>query len=216
LASQFILEDFFSRAEWFSGGVYGALAERPTLFGFALDSDLTYLYLVLFWLVVTVVLVSNLLRSRDGRALVAVRDHYLSAEIMGIHLTKYRILAFGVSSFFAGLAGALFGHYLEFVSVEGFTLILSVQFLGMIIIGGLGSVYGSIMGAAFILLLPQFMEHVATLVATIFPALESGKAYIKEMSVGAAIILFLIFEPEGLIHRWRMMRASWKLYPFSY
>lgn len=216
LAAQFILEDFFSRANWFSGGVYGAAAERPSLFGFTLDNDLTYFYLVLFWLVVSVILVSNLLRSRDGRAFVAVRDHYLSAEIMGINLTKYRIMSFGISSFFAGLAGALYAHYLEFVSVEGFTIILSVQFLAMIIIGGLGSIYGSILGAIFILLLPQFMEVGASELATIFPALDSGKAYIKEMSVGAAIILFLIFEPEGLIHRWRLMRASWKLYPFSF
>ncbi len=216
LASQFILEDFFARADWFSGGVYGALAERPSLFGFAFDTDLKYFYLVLFWLVVTVIGVSNLLRSRDGRALVAVRDHYLSAEIMGVNLTKYRILSFGISSFFAGLAGALYAHYLEFVSVEGFTIILSVQFLAMIIIGGLGSVYGSILGTIFILLLPQLMEAIATGTASIFPGLASGKAYIKEMSVGAAIILFLIFEPEGLIHRWRLMRASWRLYPFSF
>ena len=216
LAAQFILEDFFSRADWFSGGVYGALAERPSIFGFTLGTDLSYFYLVLFWLVVTVIAVSNLLRSRDGRAFVAVRDHYLSAEIMGINLTKYRIMSFGISSFFAGLAGALYAHYLEFVSIEGFTIILSVQFLAMIIIGGLGSVYGSILGAIFILLLPQFMEVVASQMASFFPALESGKAYIKEMSVGAAIILFLIFEPEGLIHRWRLMRASWKLYPFSF
>jgi len=216
LASQFILEDFFARADWFSGGVYGALAERPTFFGLPIDNDLKYFYLVLFWLVVTVICVSNLLRSRDGRALVAVRDHYLSAEIMGINLTKYRVMAFGISSFYAGLAGALYAHYLEFVSVEGFTILLSVQFLAMIIIGGLGSVYGSILGAIFILLLPQVMESGASSVAAIFPALEAGKAYIKEMSVGAAIILFLIFEPEGLIHRWRLMRASWKLYPFSF
>lgn len=216
LASQFILEDFFARADWFSGGVYGALAERPSFFGIPLDTDLKYFYLVLFWLVVTVIGVSNLLRSRDGRALVAVRDHYLSAEIMGVNLTKYRILAFGISSFFAGLAGALYAHYLEFVSVEGFTIILSIEFLAMIIIGGMGSVYGSIMGVIFILLLPQFMETLAASVASVIPALESGKAYIKQMSVGAAIILFLIFEPEGLIHRWRLMRASWKLYPFSY
>ncbi len=215
LASQFILEDFFARAEWFSGGVYGALAERPTFFGFVFNTDLSYFYLVLFWIVVSIVAITNLLRSRDGRALVAVRDHYLSAEIMGVNLTKYRILSFGISSFFAGLAGALFAHYLEFVSVEGFTILLSIQFLAMIIIGGLGSVYGTILGAIFVLLLPQVMEGAATSAAGLFPALETGKAYIKEMSVGAAIILFLIFEPEGLIHRWRVIRASWKLFPFA-
>ncbi|MEX1034368.1 MAG: branched-chain amino acid ABC transporter permease [Sneathiella sp.] len=215
LASQFILEDFFARADWFSGGVYGALAARPSIFGFPLDTDLRYFFLVLFWTVVSIVAVTNLLRSRDGRALVAVRDHYLSAEIMGVNLTKYRILSFGISSFFAGLAGALFGHYLEFVSVEGFTILLSIQFLAMIIIGGLGSVYGTILGVIFVLLLPQVMENVAASAAYLVPALAAGKAYIKEMSVGAAIILFLIFEPEGLIHRWRVIRASWKLFPFA-
>lgn len=216
LASQFILEDFFSRAEWFTGGPYGSIAETVTLFGFAFDSDQKYAYLVLGWTVLSYVLVTNLMRSRDGRAFVAVRDHYLSAEIMGINLTKYRILSFGVSSFFAGIAGALFGHYLGFVSAEGFTILLSIQLLAMIIIGGLGSVAGSFMGAAFILLLPQVMEVLAGNLADIFPAMHRGMAYLKEMSVGAAIILFLVFEPEGLINRWRHVRASIKLFPFSH
>jgi branched-chain amino acid transport system permease protein len=216
LASQFILEDFFARAEWFTGGPYGSLADTVTLFGLSFDSDQKYAYLVLFWVVLSWVLVTNLMRSRDGRAFVAVRDHYLSAEIMGINLTKYRILSFGVSSFFAGVAGALFGHYLGFVSAEGFTIFLSIQLLAMIIIGGLGSVAGSFMGAAFILLLPQAMEVVAGNLADVFPAMQRGVAYVKEMSVGAAIILFLVFEPEGLINRWRHIRASLKLFPFSH
>ncbi|WP_419901982.1 branched-chain amino acid ABC transporter permease [Kiloniella sp.] len=241
LASQFILQDFFSRADWFSGGAYGSAAEVVNFLGIDLDTDQKYFYLVLFWVVVSFLAVSNLRRSRDGRALVAVRDHYLSAEIMGINLTHYRIMSFGVSSFFAGVGGALYAHYLQYVSVEGFTILLSIQFLAMIIIGGLGSVSGSLLGAAFILLLPQFMESsvavfveyfkiVEVWVLSLFQeaeaalsianeharTIEQGKAYIKEMSVGAVIILFLIFEPEGLIHRWRLIRASWKLYPFSH
>ncbi|RLQ88540.1 branched-chain amino acid ABC transporter permease [Notoacmeibacter ruber] len=216
LASQYILEDFFARADWFTGGTYGSLAETASLFGFQFNSDARYLYLVLFWVIVTFIGVANLSRTRDGRALVAVRDHYLSAEIMGINLTKYRILSFGISSFFAGIGGALYGHYLGFVSAEGFTILLSIEFLAMIIIGGLGSVSGSLLGAAFILLLPQAMEVFANALATVVPAIAQGTAYIKQMSVGAAIILFLVLEPEGLVHRWRMMRASWKLYPFSH
>ncbi|KKJ77373.1 ABC transporter permease [Kiloniella litopenaei] len=216
LASQFILQDFFARADWFSGGAYGSSAEVVNFLGIDLDTDQKYFYLVLFWVVVSFLAVSNLRRSRDGRALVAVRDHYLSAEIMGINLTRYRIMSFGVSSFFAGLGGALYAHYLQYVSVEGFTILLSIQFLAMIIIGGLGSVSGSLLGAIFILLLPQFMEEVASSAAVVFEGIEQSKAYIKEMSVGAVIILFLIFEPEGLIHRWRLIRASWKLYPFSH
>ena len=216
LASQFILEDFFSRAEWFTGGVYGALANRPELFGHTLSTDFSYYYLVLFWLIVSALAVSNLMRTREGRAFIAVRDHYLSAEMMGINLTRYRVLSFGVSSFFAGLGGALFGHFLQFVSIEGFTIFLSIQFLAMIIIGGLGSVAGSILGAAFILLLPLGTEAFASNLAEVFPAMRQGVAFVKEMSVGAAIMLFPIFEPEGLIHRWRLIRASWKLFPFSH
>ncbi|MGQ7844526.1 branched-chain amino acid ABC transporter permease [Granulosicoccus sp. 3-233] len=220
LAAQFILEDFFARASWFTGGSSGSLAETVNLFGFLLDTDERYYYLVLFWVIVSYVAAANLKRTRDGRALIAVRDHYLSAEIMGINLTRYRVLAFGISSFFAGLGGALFGHYLGFVSAEGFTILLSIQFLAMIIIGGLGSVPGTLLGTAFIVLLPQVMESLTSGLIAAFPGalsgLASGQAYIKEMSIGAAIILFLIFEPDGLAHRVGQIRKSIKLYPFSY
>jgi len=217
LASQFILEDFFARADWFTGGTYGSMANPVNLFGFELDSDQSFFYVVLFWTVLMFVLGANLMRSRDGRAFVAVRDHYLSAEIMGINLTKYRILSFGVSSFYAGIGGALFGHYLGFVSAEGFTILLSIQFLGMIIIGGLGSVMGTLLGTAFMVLLPELMEGiVSSLQGMGGSGFGEALVYIKEMAIGLAIILFLIFEPDGLAHRWRMIKSYWKLYPFSY
>lgn len=219
LASQFILEDFFARADWFSGGAAGALANPFELFGFAFDTDHTFLYVVLAYVVIMYVMAANLMRSRDGRAFVAVRDHYLSAEIMGINLTKYRILSFGISSFYAGVGGALFGIYLGFVSVEAFDILLSIQFLGMIIIGGLGSIAGTLMGTAFMVLLPEVMEQLVAGVGQVvgdIPALQSGLAYLKQMAIGLAIVLFLIFEPDGLIHRWRLIKAYWKLYPFSY
>ena len=220
LASQFILQDFFNRAEWFSGGSSGALANPVSLFGFDFDTDERFFYVALFFLVVMYVLATNLLRTRDGRALVAVRDHYLCAEIMGINLTKYRILSFGISSFYAGVGGALFAHYLGFVSVEGFDILLSIQFLGMIIIGGLGSVMGSLLGTAFLVLLPEVMEAaVSTLADTSWgniPAITDNVPYFKEMAIGMAIVLFLVFEPDGLAHRWRQIKAYWKLFPFSY
>jgi branched-chain amino acid transport system permease protein len=216
LASQFILQDFFARADWFTGGSSGAPAETASVFGFAFNTDETYIYIVLFWVVLCFLAVSNLIRTRDGRALIAVRDHYLSAEIMGINLTKYRVMSFGISSFFAGIGGALYAHYLGFVSGEAFTILLSIQFLAMIIIGGLGSIAGSLVGAAFILLLPLVMESFASSMAAVFPGMQQGVAYVKQMSVGAAIVLFLILEPEGLMHRWRLIRASWKLFPFSH
>ncbi len=216
LASQYILEDFFARADWFTGGSAGAMASPFTLFGYMFNSDRSYFYVVLCYVVVMYLAGTNLLRSRDGRAFVAVRDHYLSAEIMGINLNKYRILSFGISSFYAGIGGALFGHYLGFVSAEGFTLLLSIQFLGMVIIGGLGSVMGSLLGTIFMVLLPEVMEFGVHLVGSNNSALTQALAYIKEMAIGLAIILFLIFEPDGLSHRWKMIKNYWKLYPFSY
>jgi branched-chain amino acid transport system permease protein len=216
LASQYILEDFFARAEWFTGGSAGAMASPFSVFGYTMNSDKSFFFVVLFYVVVMFLAGANLMRSRDGRAFVAVRDHYLSAEIMGINLNKYRILSFGISSFYAGIGGALFGHYLGFVSAEGFTLLLSIQFLGMVIIGGLGSVMGSMLGTIFMVLLPEVMEFGVHLVGSNSTALTQALAYIKEMAIGLAIILFLIFEPDGLAHRWRMIKNYWKLYPFSY
>src|SRR5271156_4158354 len=116
LAAQYILLDFFSRAEWFSGGSVPASANPFSIFGYAFRGDKQYFYVVLAYLVVCFLLVTNLMRTRDGRALVAIRDHYLSAEIMGITLTKSRTLSFGLAAFFAGIAGALYAHYQLVVS----------------------------------------------------------------------------------------------------
>jgi branched-chain amino acid transport system permease protein len=220
LAAQFILEDFFARAQWFTGGVAGRITEPLTLFGFAFDREESYFYVVLFFVIVMFVGAANLMRSRDGRALVAVRDHYLSAEIMGINLAYYRTLSFGISSFYAGIGGALYAHYLLFVSVEAFNILFSIQFLGMVIIGGLGSVMGSLMGAAFMVLLPEVVQAFADALAggAVDRALRLGASisYLREMAIGAAIVLFLIFEPDGLAHRWRLIKAYWKLYPYSH
>ena len=120
LAAQYILLDFFARAEWFTGGSVPASAEPFSIFGYSLRGDKKYFYVVLAYVVVCYLLVTNLIRSRDGRALIAVRDHYLSAEIMGINLTKYRTLSFGLAAFFAGVGGALYAHYNQVVSNEGF------------------------------------------------------------------------------------------------
>ena len=220
LASQFILQDFFARAEWFTGGSSGSIAEPFSLFGLTLAGDRQYFYVVLAYVVIMYLFASNMLRTRDGRALVAVRDHYLSAEVMGINLTRYRILSFGISSFYAGVGGALYAHYLQYVSIEGFDILLSIQFLAMIIIGGLGSVMGSLLGTIFMVLLPEVMEAlVGGLQSTSWgniPAVTDGLAYLKEAAIGLAIVLFLIFEPDGLAHRWRLIKAYWKLYPFSF
>jgi branched-chain amino acid transport system permease protein len=220
LAAQYILLDFFARAEWFTGGSVPASAEPFSIFGYSLRGDRKYFYVVLAYVVVCYLLVTNLMRSRDGRALIAIRDHYLSAEIMGINLTKYRTLSFGLAAFFAGVGGALYAHYNQVVSNEGFGIDRSIIFLAMIIIGGLGSIMGTLMGTAFMVLLPESMEwlSVALRDSPIDQALglKNNIAFLREMAIGVIIIIFLIFEPDGLAHRWRQIKAYWKLYPFSH
>ena len=220
LAAQYILLDFFARAEWFSGGSVPAMAEPFSILGYALQGDRQYFYVVLAYVVVCFLLVTNLMRSRDGRALVAVRDHYLSAEIMGINLTKYRTLSFGLAAFFAGIGGALYAHYQLVVSYEGFGIERSILYLAMIIIGGIGSIMGTLMGTAFVVLLPEAMEWITAVLSgsAIDQALglKTNITFLREIAIGAIIIAFLVFEPDGLAHRWHQIKAYWKLYPFSH
>jgi branched-chain amino acid transport system permease protein len=220
LAAQYILLDFFSRAEWFSGGSVPASAKPFSIFGYTLRGDRQYFYVVLAYVVVSYILVTNLMRTRDGRALVAIRDHYLSAEIMGINLTKYRTLSFGLAAFFAGIAGALYAHYQLVISQEGFGIERSILFLAMIIIGGTGSIMGTLMGTAFVVLLPESMEWIsASLKGGLFDhmlSLNNNITFLREISIGLIIIAFLMFEPDGLAHRWRQIKTYWKLYPFSH
>jgi branched-chain amino acid transport system permease protein len=220
LAAQYILLDFFSRADWFSGGTVPAIAEPFSIFGYVVQGDRQYFYVVLAYVIVSFVLVTNLMRTRDGRALVAVRDHYLSAEIMGINLTKYRTLSFGLAAFFAGIGGALYAHYQLVVSNEGFGIDRSILFLAMVIIGGTGSIMGTLMGTAFIVLLPESMQWLSAGLkgSAIDQALQlnNNLTFLREIAVGVIIILFLVFEPDGLAHRWRQIKAYWKLYPFSH
>jgi branched-chain amino acid transport system permease protein len=220
LAAQYILLDFFSRAEWFSGGSVPAMANPFAIFGYVLRGDRQYFYVVLAYVVVSYLLVTNLMRSRDGRALVAVRDHYLSAEIMGINLTRYRTLSFGLAAFFAGIAGALYAHYQLVVSNEGFGIERSILFLAMVIIGGTGSIMGTLMGTAFVVLLPESMEWLSAELkgSAIDRALQinNNLTFLREIAIGLIIIAFLVFEPDGLAHRWRQIKTYWKLYPFSH
>ena len=216
LASQFILEWVFLRWESVTGGSYGIVIPRPSLGGYVFESDRSYYYIVLLIAVAMVLFAANLMRTRTGRAFMAVRDHYISAEIMGINLFKYRILSFAISSFYAGVAGALYGHSLRFVSSEQFNIEVSIVYLAMIIIGGLGSILGSIYGAVFMILLPKLLTIVTAKLAVGIPGIAELATALEQGIFGAIIIVFLIFEPDGIAHRWKMVKAYWKLYPFSY
>jgi len=203
-----------------SGGVQASIQmPRPSFFGVQLKTQ-TQLYMFLMaFAVLAIVGTSNLVRSRIGRAFVAVRDQDIAAEIIGIDIYRYKLLAFAISSFYAGVCGVLYTYYFGIANYEQFQLIVSIDFLAMIIIGGLGSVLGSIFGAIFVTLLPIviriFMENVGSLffttaeMANVISGLRLGV-------FGALIIFFLIVEPEGLNRLWRNIRSYFRVWPFSY
>ncbi|MBW1980915.1 MAG: branched-chain amino acid ABC transporter permease [Deltaproteobacteria bacterium] len=216
MAAQFIIE--YTMRNWTSltGGSAGLNIDPPVIAGLALDTDKRYFYLVFVLVVASTLFLKNLLRTKTGRAFVAVRDRYLSAEIMGVNLFKYRLLSFGISSFYVGVAGGLFAHYNMIISDEHFTMWLSIQYLAMVIIGGLGHVLGGIFGTIFMVLLPELLRIPSQALSNVYPNIFAIFGTLRELVFGVVIILFLIFEPDGLAARWHTVRAYWKLWPFSY
>ena len=158
----------------------------------------------------------NLARTRAGRAFIAIRDNDLAAEVMGINLFRYKLIAFFIGCFLAGIAGSLLAHWIGFMSVEHFTIMDSILYIGMIIIGGLGTTTGPIFGVIFIRLLQQGITFIAPVLESTFALPAGFTTGIGPMVFGLAIILFLILEPRGLAHRWQLFKASYRLWPFSY
>jgi branched-chain amino acid transport system permease protein len=190
----------------------------PQLFGIDLsvNADFRFYWVILACLIVTALFSANLFRSRAGRAFVAIRDQDIAAQVIGIDLFRYKLLAFATSSFFAGLAGALTAHYRGIISWERFTIDVSILYLSMIIIGGLGSVSGSIYGAAFITLLPALLANLGRASSGVVPNITGLLPYIQQGAFGLAIVLFLILEPEGIVKLWRNVKDYFRLWPFSY
>jgi branched-chain amino acid transport system permease protein len=152
-----------------------------------------------------------------GRALVAIRDNDLAAEVLGISAFTYKLRAFFLSALYAGLAGSLWAHYARSINPEQFSLINSVWYLGMVIVGGMGSALGPILGATFVRLLEEFTIQIAPQLSKLFPEAEAGLfAAMGPILFGVALMLFLIFEPRGLAHRWEILKAAWRLRPFAH
>jgi branched-chain amino acid transport system permease protein len=178
-----------------------------------------------FWLVwglvaVVALLAKNLVRTRPGRALRAVRDHDQAAEVIGVRAGRYKIGAFMVSSAIAAMAGALFGSYQQHVSPDDWTLLLSIQYIAIIIVGGLGTIFGSILGAIFVGALPALIDEYSGVIPGV--ATEAGgDGFISVFALnqaifGLLIVLFLVFEPRGLAGIWFRVKAYFKAWPFSY
>jgi branched-chain amino acid transport system permease protein len=217
IAAQFII--IWVINHWgLTGGFEGINVPYASIGGLVFDNDAKQFYLIMVIAALGVFFAKNLARTKIGRAFIAIRDNDLAAEVMGVNLLYYKLLAFFIGCFFAGIAGALLAHWTGTLSAEQFSFTESILYVGMIIIGGLGTTLGPILGVVFIRILQQLLtvEVVPWLEGTftMFPAgFASGVA---PMFFGLVIVLFLILEPRGLAHRWALLKAAYRLWPFSY
>jgi len=176
-------------------------------------------YFLLAFVVIAIVGTMNLVRSRIGRAFVAIRDQDIAAEIIGINIFRYKLLAFAISSFYAGVTGVLYTYFLGIANYEQFQIGVSIDYLAMIIIGGLGSVLGSIFGAMFVTLLPILIRYAMEALSGVFFSQAVMLNLIPALRLtlfGALIIVFLVVEPEGLNRLWRNIRSYFRIWPFAY
>lgn len=218
LAGQFIIEYVLMNWKGLTGGPEGMTLPAANLFGMDISSDRSFFWVVFVSFAIMCWVAVNLMRSRYGRAFIAIRDNYLAAEGMGIPIFKYKLLSFGISSFYAGFAGGLWAYYTISITPEPFTIFLSIQYIAMIIIGGLGSISGAVYGAIFITVLNEILSLVTEYIMNldILSGVALTVAPLREFVFGLTIVLFLIFEPRGLAEVWRIVRASFRLWPFSY
>ena len=209
LAFSQIVEQAVIRWESVTRGFQGMPVPPPDILGHPLTRAWEFYYLCLAVLVVVVLGAINLTRSPTGRAMVAIRDSEISAQSLGVNLVRYKTIAFAVSAFITGLAGALLGHNLKFISPDAFNILLSIQLLLMVVVGGLGSIHGAIYGAVFVGGLPQMIavmrDYLPTVIART-PGLEPGL-------FGLVMILIVLFEPLGIYGRWLKIKAFFDLFP---
>lgn len=216
LSAQVVILFIISRWTSLTNGTAGMTLSRPSIGGFSFDSNMSYYYLTVIILMFTTLYATNLIRTRTGRAFLAVRDRDMAAQIMGINLFNYKVMAFAISSFFIGISGALLAHFTMIVSPEFYSFQVSIEYLAMILVGGLGSVFGSILGALFITLLPVGLDTMISVLSGFLPNINQILSSFKELVFGLVIILFLIFEPGGLAQIWTNIRTYFRLWPFSH
>ncbi len=230
LAFALIIQEVFSRWDSVTGGIKGKAVERAVIFGYPIHEQAFY-FLCLGFLVTALWFTRNLLRAPAGRALIAIRDSEIAAQSMGVNLTFYKTLAFGYSAATMGFAGALFAHKVGFLAPDIFTALLSIQFLLMVVVGGLGSLHGAILGAMFVALLPVVISSVRDSLpdwsarAFGFFGSDAGSAIsaavdriVKQPGIepgifGLILVLFILFEPRGIYGRWLKIKLYFSQFP---
>jgi branched-chain amino acid transport system permease protein len=215
LAAQFILLIVCREWDSVTGGVRGVNIAPAEVGGWVMNTDREIYYLIVACALVMLLGARNLFRTHIGRSFIAIRDKDISAEVLGIDLFRGKLMAFALGSFYAGVAGGLMGYFYRAITPEHFTLALSVFYLAAIIVGGLGTVLGVILGAAFMTLVPEVLRGVVSFVTLWAPNAMALLSPVREMVFGALIIAFLIFEPHGLVEIWRRIRRFFHLWPFK-
>jgi branched-chain amino acid transport system permease protein len=218
LAGQFIIEYVLVHWEDVTKGTMGITLPKANVFGFEISGDISFFYVIFLALLAMLWLAVNLMRTKYGRAFVAIRDNDRAAEGMGIPIFPYKLLAFAISSFYAGVAGAIWAYYTVSITTEPFNLGLSVEYIAMVIIGGMGNMSGAIFGAIFITGLNELLRWAIDLMMNMGMVTQTGLnlAPLREFIFGLAIVLFILFEPRGIAEVWRIIRSSFRLWPFSY
>jgi branched-chain amino acid transport system permease protein len=214
IAAGVLAHFIFSHYTSLTGGTSGLTLPPAQIFGIELDDSFK-----LYWVIVPITAlmllgVANLFRTRIGRAFIAIRDRDISAEVLGIPLLPYKLLSFAISSFYAGVAGGMFAYFFRAVTPESFPLLMSIFFLASVIVGGMGSVLGSILGAVFMTLVPEVLK----LIVGWLPLGDNAMLVlspVRTIVFGLMIVLFLIFEPHGLAEVWRRVRRFFHLWPFK-
>lgn len=216
MAFQFIIEHVIYHWESLTLGDKGIGIPPVMLGNFTFNSGNRFYFIILFMVILAVIFAKNLTRTKTGRAFVAIRDRDISAEVIGVNLAKYKITSFVISSFYAGVAGSLYAHHAGFIGPEHFTFFLSIEYVAMIIVGGMGTILGAIYGAIFMTLLPEGLRIISDALRGSFPVLVVRFAALKTVIYGMTIILFLIIEPEGLNGIWQRIKVYWKTWPYTY
>jgi branched-chain amino acid transport system permease protein len=209
MAFSFIVEEVLARWEGLTRGNMGMIVEPAAIGPLTFTTETSYYYLTLVVLILTILAAKNILRSPAGRAMIAIRDSEVASQAMGISLAKFKTMAFAISAFFTGVAGALYAHKITFINPESFTILLSIELLAMIIIGGLGSIHGAVFGAAFIIFLPQLI----LVTKDYMPAYLAEQTGLEAFLYGVMIMLFILFEPLGIYGRWRKTRFYFEMFP---
>lgn len=215
LAFGFIVEYVLFHWDLIQGDM-GMAVNRISIAGYVIKTEAQYFYCLVLFASLATLCAKNLVRSKIGRSFIAIRDRDIAAEAMGIPIAKYKVMAFGVSSFYAGVAGGLLAHYQKWIVPGGFDLTLSISFIAMIILGGLGSILGTILGAILITIIPYGIVYATDLVKASYPVLGGLIVDLKLGIFGLIVVTALLFEPQGLAGIYKRVKLYWKTWPFRY